>query len=90
MSDSPVMIVVDEALIRRIIREEVERVLGREAGPRLRLLTADEVGERLGVDRRTVLRWAREEGLPSRRLGPREVRFAVEDVLEWSETRRAG
>lgn len=86
----PVLLVTDEETLRRIIADEVKRALEAAGKTRPRLLTADEVGERFNVDRRTVLKRAREQGLPSRRLGPREVRFAEAEVDEWAETRRAG
>ena len=49
-----------------------------------RLLSPDEVAERLGVSRKTVYRRWREWGLRSRSLG-RLIRFAERDVENFME-----
>lgn len=88
MADRPVLIVTDEETLRRIVDEAVSEALRLRSAPP-RLLTPDEAGERLGVTKRTILRWAREQHLPHRRLGPREVRFVEAEILGWNADRKA-
>jgi excisionase family DNA binding protein len=51
-----------------------------------RLLTAREVGERLGLTTETVLVWVRRGELPALRLG-RAIRFRETDLDAWLEQR---
>ena len=44
------------------------------------VLTTSEVADRFGVSRATVLRWAAAGRIPSRRLGPKTIRFRAADV----------
>jgi excisionase family DNA binding protein len=56
-----------------------------------RYYTLDEVAERLRVNRRTVDRWAKDQGLRTIRLGPPPrgaVRIAESDLEEFIERRR--
>lgn len=86
MSDSSTVIVTDAATLRRLIRDAVREELGER--PRdLRLLTPAEAGDRLGVSSRTVLKWAREEGMPHRELGPKLIRFVESEIVEWGARR---
>ena len=48
--------------------------------PLPRLLTVDEMAERLGVCSRTIRRWIARNELPAHRLG-RSVRVAEDDLL---------
>jgi len=54
-----------------------------------RLLSADELAERLGVPAKWPLAQARAGNLPCVRLG-RYVRFDVADVDRWLETMKSG
>lgn len=47
-----------------------------------RLLTAREVGERLGLSTETVLRWVRDGKLPGLTLG-RAIRFDEDEIEVW-------
>jgi len=46
-----------------------------------RLITTEELAQRLGVTPATVIRWAREGNIPEVRLSCRTRRFDYEDVL---------
>ena len=48
-----------------------------------RLLTAREVGDRLGVSTETVLRWTRRGDLPAFRLPGRGIRYRESDLDDW-------
>jgi excisionase family DNA binding protein len=54
-----------------------------------RLLTAEELAERLGVPAKWPLTQARAGHIPHLKLG-RYVRFDVDDVERWLETVKAG
>ena len=55
------------------------------------LLTEDEVARRLGVSRRTLLRWRFAGDGPSYlRLGPKVIRYAEADVAAYIDARRRG
>lgn len=48
-------------------------------------LTTAELAEKLGVDKRTIQRWARNRTIPHMRIGSRTIRFLpthVEQILE--------
>lgn len=49
------------------------------------LLTAQEVAERLRVKPYAVWEWAREGGMPHRRLGTRRMRFYWSEVAKWMD-----
>ncbi len=49
------------------------------------LISAAEAAGLLGIHPVTILRWAREERIPHRRLG-RKVKFRVSDLNSWSST----
>lgn len=51
-----------------------------------RLLTADEVAERLGLTTETVLVWVRRGELPAFRLG-RAIRFREHELDAWLDER---
>lgn len=53
-----------------------------------RLLTAREVGERLGLSTETVLRRFRAGELPGFRLGSNVLRFDEDELAAWLEARR--
>jgi excisionase family DNA binding protein len=52
-----------------------------------RLLTARDVGDRLGLSIETVLRWARQGKLPAVYLSSRAVRFREADIDAFIESR---
>jgi excisionase family DNA binding protein len=54
-----------------------------------RLLTASELGERLGFAAGTVVDWAEAGKLPAFKIGGR-LRFRESEVLEWLEAQRVG
>jgi excisionase family DNA binding protein len=49
------------------------------------LISAVKAAELLGVHPVTILRWAREDRIPHRRLG-RKVKFRISDLNSWSST----
>lgn len=52
-----------------------------------RLLTAREVGDRLGVSSETVLRWTRRGELPAIRLPGGAIRYRPDALEEWLANR---
>jgi excisionase family DNA binding protein len=53
------------------------------------LLSAEQLGERLGKDKRWVYRQVADHGLPALKLG-RELCFQVVAVSAWLESHRVG
>ena len=53
-----------------------------------RLLTAQEVGDKLSVSTNTVLDWHQAGAIPSYRLNGRTVRFRLFEVEAWLEEQR--
>lgn len=54
----------------------------------MRVLTRDEVTERLGIGRTTLWRWERDGRFPSRRqLGPSRVGWLESEVDAWLASR---
>lgn len=51
------------------------------------LVDIKQVMIRLGVSRGTVFRLMR-DGMPHKKLTPRTLRFDIDDVLKWIETRQ--
>jgi excisionase family DNA binding protein len=55
-------------------------------------LTTTQLADTLGVDRRTIQRWAREGRLPHIRIGSRTIRFLpnqVEEIMhEYTQAKR--
>lgn len=47
------------------------------------LLTAEQVGGLIGLDAKTVYRYARDGVIPHKRIGPRNVRFLRTEVESW-------
>lgn len=84
------VIVTDLGTLERLIDRAVRRALDAHGPGRasdLRLLTPAEAGDRLGVSSRTVLKWARSEGMPHRELGPKVIRFVESEIVEWGARR---
>jgi len=52
-----------------------------------RLLTARQVGDRLGVSAETVLRWTRRGDLPGFRLPGGALRFSADELDAWLAAR---
>lgn len=86
MSDDNPVIVTDYATLGRLINRAVRDALEEGAQP-LRLLTPEEAGDCLRVSPRTVIKWARTEGLPHRDLGPKVIRFVESEIVEWRSNR---
>jgi excisionase family DNA binding protein len=51
-----------------------------------RLMTMEEVGNMIGVDRSTIYTWKRKGLLPHYKIGKRAVRFKQSEILQWVET----
>ena len=51
-----------------------------------RLMTMQEVGDLIGVDRSTIYTWKRKGLLPHYKIGKRAVRFKQSEILTWVET----
>lgn len=68
-----------EGLLRRIIREEMQGVR-RDNGPDDRLLTAEELADRLKVPVSWVYEQSRQGKIPTHRVG-RYIRFDLQEVL---------
>ena len=83
---NPRVIVVSPEDLRALVAEAVREAMGQREDS-LRLLSPDEAGAVLGVTGRTVLKWAKNEGLPHRELGPKVVRFVESEILEWGARR---
>jgi excisionase family DNA binding protein len=54
-----------------------------------RLLTAQEVGEKLSVSRNTILDWHQSGTIPSFKLNGKAVRFRLSEVEAWLLAQRA-
>ncbi len=67
-----------EALLRRIIREEIQGA--NQNGHQTELLTAEKLAERLNVPVSWVYEQSRQENIPTHRLG-RYIRFNLHEVL---------
>ncbi len=80
------VIVCDRAELEALIEAAVSRALDNRR-PVRDLLTARQAAEVLDVHPRTVLRWSREAGLPSHRIGERELRFVRAEIVEWATSR---
>jgi excisionase family DNA binding protein len=85
MSDSVDLIVTTRSALREIIRDALADALRGQETPTPELMSADAVGERIGVHARTVRNWAL-HGCPHVRAG-RKLRFREPDVLQWLEER---
>lgn len=53
--------------------------------PERQLLDADQAADLLGIERRTLWRWAREGMVPHRRLGGRLLSFRRDELLAWRD-----
>lgn len=51
-----------------------------------RLITMEEVGDLIGLDRSTIYNWKRRGLLPHYKIGKRAVRFKLSEILQWLET----
>ncbi len=82
------VIVCEREELEALIEAAVRRVVDAQT-PQRDLLTAKEAGVVLNVHHGTVLRWAREAGLPSHRIGAREVRFTRPELVQWAMERNS-
>ena len=55
-----------------------------------RMLTARQVGDRLGVSAETILRWTRRGDLPGFKLPGGAIRFRSADIDAWLEAHATG
>ena len=85
MSDSLDLIVTTKSDLREIIRDALADALSDQEPSASELMSAEEVGKRIGVHARTVRNWAL-HGCPHVRAG-RKLRFREPDVLRWLEER---
>ena len=85
MSDSVDLIVTTKSDLREIIRDALADALRDQEKPSPELMSAEEIGKRIGVHARTVRNWVL-HGCPHVRAG-RKLRFREPDVLEWLEER---
>lgn len=76
-----------EALVRRAVRDALEDQRANEP-PAPEWLTTAEVAALIGVHPRSVAQYVRRDGLPSKRLGPKTVRYERAAVLAWIAARK--
>lgn len=76
------------ATIRRLVAEEVRRVLDR-APAQAEVMNADDVAAFLGVDRKTVYDYANRGAIPHQRLGKRLL-FSRSAIVQWLGAQPAG
>ncbi|MFZ1863740.1 MAG: helix-turn-helix domain-containing protein [Polyangiales bacterium] len=79
------LIVTTKADLREIIRDALADALSDQRTPAAELMSAEELGKRIGVHARTVRNWVL-HGCPHVRAG-RKLRFREPDVLQWLEER---
>jgi excisionase family DNA binding protein len=85
MSDSVDLIVTTKSDLREIIRDALADALRGQETSAPELMSAEEIGKRIGVHARTVRNWVL-HGCPHVRAG-RKLRFREPDVLQWLEER---
>ena len=85
MSDSLDLVVTTKSDLREIIRDALADALSDQRTPAAELVSAEEIGKRIGVHARTVRNWVL-HGCPHVRAG-RKLRFREPDVLQWLEER---
>ena len=85
MSDSLDLIVTTKSDLREIIRDALADALSDQEPSASELMSAEEIGKRIGVHARTVRNWVL-DGCPHVRAG-RKLRFREPDVLRWLEER---
>ena len=73
-----------EMSIRQIVAEELSRAAGEGGGQPVLVeaMTADQVAEFIGVDRKTVYEYANRRKIPHRRLGKRLL-FSRSAIVAW-------
>lgn len=73
--------------LRRLVREEVKAVIGDKNGKaQAELLKIEEAAKRLNQSRDWLYRHWKEVG--GKKLGPKSIRFAPEDLERWLASRR--
>ena len=85
MSDSVDLLVTTRSALREIIRDALADALRGQEKPAPELMSAEQLGKRIGVHARTVRNWVL-HGCPHVRAG-RKLRFREPDVLQWLEER---
>ena len=71
-----------ERTIRELVSDELSRRNGEAAPVLVEAMTADEVAEFIGVDRKTVYEYANRRRIPHRRLGKRLL-FSRRAIVAW-------
>ncbi len=77
-TDSPLIAL--ESWLRSLIREEIQAAHGKNGNGESRLLTPEELADRLQVPRSWVYEQSRQGNIPTHRLG-RYIRFDLNEVL---------
>ncbi len=85
MSDPLDIVLTTKSDLREIIRDALADALSDQEPSASKLMSAEEVGKRIGVHARTIRNWAL-HGCPHVRAG-RKLRFREPDVLRWLEER---
>ena len=83
LDEAPVMIVMRPAELGALIQQAVEAALQTKQPE---LMSAEEIGEKLDVSPDLVRLWAR-QGCPHIRAGKKKLRFRLDAVVEWLESR---
>jgi predicted DNA-binding transcriptional regulator AlpA len=75
--------------LRRIVREELKAVLAEKNGTAepTQLLRLSEAAKRLNQSKDWLYRHWREVG--GKKLGPKSIRFAIQDLEKWLQSRRS-
>jgi len=80
MDDSSLVVTVTVGDLRALVRQEIERASG-QAGHQTKLLTAEELADRLNIPLSWVYEQSRLGNLPTHRIG-RYIRFDLNEVIE--------
>ena len=87
MLDPLDLVVTTKADLRQMVREAVADALSGRETSAPDLMSAAELGKRIGVHARTIRNWVL-HGCPHVRAG-RKLRFREPDVLRWLEERQS-
>jgi excisionase family DNA binding protein len=87
MTDPLNLIVTTKADLREMVREAVADAMSDRKTPAPELMSAAELGKRMGVHARTIRNWVL-HGCPHVRAG-RKLRFREPVVLRWLEERQS-
>ena len=87
MADEHDLVVITEARLRRLLREELERLVQASLDPGF--LEIDEAAKIVGVKPRTLATWARKGRIPATKAG-RNWRFRQQELADWMRTNSTG